>query len=142
MAQIHQDDFVANDILGLFKDGRLDYRGVADLAKLSKDDLSKIAKVAKSSVRFDDAIPPLLAQRLHEVATIANLVAQYFEGDRYKVALWFELTNPHMGSISPNTLIRSNRAKYLLSFVLDSREAEQASLHDREKNTNNLALNR
>jgi hypothetical protein len=118
---------IANDILGLFPAGVPDYRRVAELAKLSKEDLSKIAKVSKSSVRFDASIPAAVAERLREIANIANLVAEFFEGDAHKVGLWFELPNPHLGNVSPRTMIRGNRYKRLLNFVLDAREAEQAA---------------
>lgn len=118
---------IANDLLGLYSGQRTDYKRVAELAKLSKEDLSKIADVAKSSVRFDDAIPAAVAERLREIANIANLVAEYFNGDAQKVGLWFELPNPMLGNVSPRTLIRGNRYKRLLNFVLDAREAELAA---------------
>lgn len=123
---------IADDVLGLYRGGEPDYRRVADLARLSKEDLSKIAKVSKSSVRFDDAIPAAVAERLREIANIANLVAEFFEGDAHKVGLWFELPNPQLGNISPRTMIRGNRYKRLLNFVLDAREAEHAALRPRK----------
>ena len=119
---------IAKDVLRLYRDGRPDYRRVADLTRLSKEDLSKLAKVARSSVRFDDAIPAAVAERLREIANIANLVAEYFDGDAGKVSLWFELPNPMLGHVSPATLIRGNRSRRLLSFVLEAREAEVGSL--------------
>ena len=118
---------IAEDLLGLYQDGRTDYRRVADLVKLSKEDLSKIAKVAKPSVRFDDAIPAAVAERLREIANIANLVAEYFDGNPQKVALWFELANPQLGNVSPRNMIRGDRYKRLLNFVLDARDAEAAA---------------
>ena len=124
---------VANDVLGFYREGHPDYRRVADLVKLSKEDLSKLAKVAKASVRFDEAIPTAVAERLREIANIANLVAEYFNGDAQKVGLWFELPNPILGNISPRTMIRGNRYKRLLNFVLEAREAESAALDTRRK---------
>ncbi|HEU4604509.1 MAG TPA: hypothetical protein VFS24_21220 [Steroidobacteraceae bacterium] len=118
---------IANDVLGLAPKGETDYKRVADLVKLTKEDLSKIAKVSKASVRFDDAIPAAVAERLREIANIANLVAEFFEGDAHKVALWFELPNPSLGNVSPRTMIRGDRYKRLLNFVLDAREAELAA---------------
>jgi hypothetical protein len=115
---------IADDVLKLYRQGQLDYRRTADLVKLSKDDLSKISKVARSSVRFDEAIPTAVAERLREVANVANLVASYFGGDPHKVGLWFELPNPMLGNVSPRSMIRMNRNKQLLSFVLEAREAE------------------
>lgn len=118
---------VASDLLGFYREGQADYRRMAEVVQLSKDDLSKLAKVSKSSVRFDDAIPAAVAERLREIANIANLVAEYFDGDAQKVGLWFELPNPMLGNISPRTMIRGNRYKRLLNFVLDAREAERAA---------------
>lgn len=117
---------VADDVLGLYKrGGELDYKRIADLVQLSKSDLSSISGVAKSSVRFDHHIPAPVAERLREIANIANHVAEYFKGDAQKVALWFELPNPMLGDLSPRTLIRGGRYKRLLSFVLEARNAEE-----------------
>jgi hypothetical protein len=124
---------VATDVLRLYREGRLDYRRVAELTRLSKEDLSKLAKVARSSVRFDDAIPAAVAERLREIANIANLVAEYFDGDASKVSLWFALPNPLLGHVSPTTMIRGNRCRRLLSFVLEAREAEAGSLDNTRK---------
>lgn len=119
---------IAEDVLGLTRKGQTDYRRVVELVQLSKEDLSKIANVAKSSVRFDEAIPLPVAERLREIANIANLVGEFFDGNPEKVALWFELPNPLLGDISPRNMIRGGRYKRLLNFVLDAREAERASL--------------
>src|SRR5882762_10287207 len=97
-------------------DGHPDYKRIADLTKLSKADLSKIAQVAKSSVRFDAHIPEPFATRLREIANIANLVAEFFAGDEQKVGLWFEIANPMLGNVSPRDMIRIGRYKRLLNF--------------------------
>ena len=115
------------DLLHLYRDGRPDYKRIADLIKLSKADLSKISRVAKSSVRFDANIPEPVAQRLREIANIANLVAEFFAGDVQKVGLWFEVANPMLGNVSPRDMIRIGRYKRLLNFVLEAREAEAAT---------------
>ena len=112
------------DLLNLYRDGRPDYKRIAELTKLSKTDLGKISQVAKSSVRFDAHIPEPVAERLREIANIANLVAEFFAGDAQKVGLWFEIANPMLGNISPRTMIRLGKYKRLLSFVLQAREAE------------------
>ena len=111
----------------MYRDGRPDYKRIADLTKLSKADLGKISKVAKSSVRFDAHIPEPVAERLREIANIANLVAEFFDGDAQKVGLWFEIANPILGNISPRDMIRIGRYKRLLNFVIDARAAEAAT---------------
>src|SRR5882724_12815706 len=119
---------IANeDLLHLYREGRPDYKRIADLIKLSKADLSKISQVAKSSVRFDSNIPEPVAERLREIANIANLVAEFFAGDAQKVGLWFEIANPMLGNVSPRDMIRIGRYKRLLNFVVSAREAEAAT---------------
>lgn len=115
------------DLLGLYDDGHTNYKKVADFLDLSKEDLAKIASVKKSSVRFDANIPQPVAQRLREIANIANLVAEFFKGDVGKVSLWFELANPMLGNVSPRNMIRAGRYTKVLIFILDAREAEQAT---------------
>ena len=115
------------DLLGLYQKGCPNYKRIADLVQLSKADLSKLSGVAKSSVRFDANIPESVAERLREIANIANLVAEYFQGDPVKVGLWFELQNPMLGNMSPRNMIRGGRYKRLLNFILDAREAEAAA---------------
>lgn len=114
------------DLLNLSPGGTPDYKRIADLIQLTKADLGKLGKVAKSSVRFDDHIPVPVAERLREYANIANLVAEFFNGDAQKVALWFELANPMLGNVSPRVMLRAGRYIRLLNFVLEAREAEKA----------------
>jgi len=115
------------DLLGFYARGSPDYKRIADLMQLSKADLSKLSGVAQSSVRFDTNIPVPVAERLRELANIANLVAEYFNGDVQKVGLWFELANPMLGNVSPRNMIRGGRYKRLLNFVLEARNAEKAA---------------
>ena len=55
-----------------------------------------------------------------EIANIAQLVAQYFEGDTAKTALWFRTKNPLFGSISPRDMIRFGRYEKLRRFVTEA----------------------
>jgi hypothetical protein len=114
-------------LLHFYRDGHPDYKRIAELIKLSKSDLSKIAQVAKSSVRFETHIPEPVAERLREIANIANLVAEFFVGDEQKVALWFEIANPMLGNITPSNMIRIGKQKRLLSFVVSAREENSAT---------------
>lgn len=115
------------DHLELFTDQVLNYKRVAEIVNLSKADLGKLCGVARSSVRFDDKIPQAVATRLLELANIANLVAEYFQGNGQKAELWFRLPNPILGNISPRDMIRLGRYERLLNFVVESHEAEMCS---------------
>ncbi|MFO1468058.1 MAG: hypothetical protein U1F35_16720 [Steroidobacteraceae bacterium] len=121
------DHVAQQDLLHFYRGGRPDYRRIAGFAKLSKAELGKLAGVAKASVRYDSNIPEPLAERLREIANIANLIAEFFGGDEQKVGLWFELPNPVLGNVSPRQMIRIGRYKRLLNFVVDARQAESVT---------------
>ena len=112
----------ARDYLGFWTDQTLNARSVADFLDLKKSDVAKVAGVAPSSVRFDQKIPREVFERLEEIANICTLVAQFFEGDVAKTALWFRTRNPLLGDIAPRDMIRLGRYEKLQQFVLDALE--------------------
>lgn len=109
-----------HDYLGFWADQTLNARGVADFLGFKKPDVAKVAGVAPSSVRFDQKIPREVRERLEEIANICALVAQFFEGDVAKTALWFRTRNPLLGDISPRDMIRFGRYAKLRQFVMDA----------------------
>jgi hypothetical protein len=120
---------VANkDYLGFWADQTFNARGVAQFLGLSKRDVAKVADVAPSSVRFDDKIPKDVLEWLQEIANICALVAEHFNGDIRKTALWFKTKNPFLGNISPRDMIRYGRYERLRRFVLEALSANTARL--------------
>ena len=109
---------VGKDYLKFWRNDDFYARSVADFLKLNNSEIAKIAGIAKSSVRFDDEIPHDLRERLEEIANICNLVAQYFDGDAQKTALWFRTKNPILGEISPRDMIRFGRYDKLRRFIV------------------------
>jgi hypothetical protein len=124
---------VANcDYLGFWADHTLNAREVARFLDLNKSEVAKVANVASASVRFDQKIPKQVADRLAEIANIAQLVAQYFEGDAPKTALWFRTKNPLFGNISPRDMIRFGRYEKLRRFVTEALGQSAAALQPGE----------
>jgi len=115
-----------HDSLNFWNNQALNYNKVRDFLEFDRNDLSKIAKVTKSSVRYDDRMPADLKNRLLEIANICNLVSEYFEGNPDKTALWFKTNNPVLGGTSPKDMLRFGRYRKLLNFVLQAKEANQA----------------
>ena len=113
------------DYLGFWANQTLNAREVADFLELKKSDIAKVAKVAPASVRFDEKIPREVRARLEEIANICLLVAQFFDGDAKKTALWFRTRNPLLGDISPRDMIRFGRYAKLRQFVVDALIEEQ-----------------
>lgn len=119
---------VPPDTLHLGLGRSLDAKRVSSLLALKKDDVAKIASVAPSSVRYDDAMPTAVRERFEEIASIMNMVAVGFDGDADRTIAWFKASNPLLGDISPRDMIRFGRYDRLRRFVLNAMiEARSAS---------------
>ncbi|MES2889009.1 MAG: hypothetical protein V4739_13490 [Pseudomonadota bacterium] len=91
---------------------------VPELLGLKKIDVSRIASVAESSVRYDDAIPEQVRARLEEIANTLNMVAKAFDGDVEKAAAWFTARNPLLGDVAPRDMIRLGKYERLRKFIV------------------------
>jgi hypothetical protein len=110
------------DPLGFWGQDGLYPRKVTEFLNFDKRDVARVAKVAPSSVRFDQKMPADVLARLEEIANICGLVADYFDGDAAKTALWFRTKNPLLGEISPRDMIRFGRYERLRRFVMEALE--------------------
>ena len=117
------------DYLGFWADQTLNTRGVAHFLDLDKRDIAKLSGVSTASVRFDQKIPQEVLERLQEIANICGLVAQFFEGNVAKTALWFKTVNPLLGNITPRDMIRYGRYEKLRRFVMSALEENAAVRH-------------
>jgi len=122
------DNIYREDSLKFWADHGLDYERVRDMVGLTNEDLSRMARVSKSSVRFDNRIPPILKERMEQIANCCLLIASHFDGDAQKVSLWFKTPNPMLGDVSPRDMIRYGRFSKLQRFIVgalsDSRPRE------------------
>ena len=116
-----------SDHLNFWANHGLDYSSVSDFLDLDKNELSKLGGISLKSVRLDNRIPHDLKERLEQIANICNLVAEFFEGDATKTALWFRTPNPMLGDLAPRDMIRYGRYKRLQKFVLQAREENAPS---------------
>ncbi|MCZ7560467.1 MAG: MbcA/ParS/Xre antitoxin family protein [Burkholderiaceae bacterium] len=85
---------------------------------LNKEDVSRVASVSVKSVRYDDAIPEQVRDRLEEIANTINMVAEAFDGDIEKTVAWFRARNPMLGDVSPRDMIRLGRYERLRKFII------------------------
>lgn len=108
------------DSLQFWADQGLNYEKVREVVGLTNQDLSRVANVAVSSVRFDERIPPELKTRMEQIANCCLLVAERFGGDTKKVAIWFGAANPMLGNVSPRDMIRYGRFAKLQRFVMEA----------------------
>ena len=118
-APIYQN-IAQKDHFSLFKGEKVDLKKVADKLDFSIKDVALATGVAISSVRFDHKMPKDVAIRITEWASLLNLVAQHFNGDVEKTALWFKLPNPLLGNLSPRLMIRAGHYNKLLKFITNA----------------------
>src|SRR6188768_2108458 len=114
MSALNHDIFAnipKKDYLSLLDKGEVRASKVIDFMEFRKDDVAKAAGVPANSVRYDKRMSQTLKERLTEWANLFNLVAQFFDGDPVKTALWFKTSNPMLGDISPRDMIRVGRSQ-------------------------------
>lgn len=108
------------DLLGFWGDHAFHADKVAKFLNFDRTDVAKVAGVSVKSVRFDHKIPKEVLERLTEIATVCGLVAQFFDGDERKTALWFKSPNPLLGGMPPREMIRLGRYQKLQRFVVSA----------------------
>lgn len=113
-------DTVPPDLMGFGLGSSFNAKSVQTFLSLKKEEVSRIADVSPKSVRFDEAMPEPVRERLEEIAITINLVAKVFAGDVDKTVTWFKTRNPLLGDISPRDMIRSGRFERLRKFILAS----------------------
>jgi predicted nucleotidyltransferase len=114
------------DYLGFWDGGRLNPNAVVRFLRFSKADVARIAAVSPASVRFDHKIPADVLDRLTQIASVCGLVAQHFDGDASKTALWFTMANPSLDHIAPREMILLGRYEALRRFVVQALEHSAA----------------
>ena len=119
-------DTVPPDLMGFGMGSSFKAKSVQTFLGLKKEEVSRIADVSPKSVRFDDAMPGTVRDRLEEIAITVNIVAKTMGGDVNKTVTWFKMRNPLLSDISPKEMIRLGRFERLRKFIL-------ASLQDQPK---------
>lgn len=104
--------------------GEVNGEKVVKFLKYKKEDVSVASGVPMTSVRYDAKMPSELKERMVEWATAINLVANHF-GDLDKTMLWFQVSNPLLGGLSPRDMIRVGRFKKLMKFIQTALDENQ-----------------
>jgi len=94
-------------------------KNVVEFLNLKRNEVARATHIASSSVRYDARIPHQLKERLQEIGTIINLVAEQFDGDLQKTKMWFETENPLLGHMSPRQMICYGRYAKLKQHVIN-----------------------
>jgi hypothetical protein len=113
-------------------------RALVDFLNLSNADVAHISGLSKNSVRYDSDIPKAMLERLEQIASICNLVAQFFDGNAEKTTLWFTTKNPMLGDMTPRDMIRFGRYDKLRRFVIGAivdDQSDQKSMRQAQRRT-------
>jgi len=113
-------DTVPEDLLHFGHGNSFDAKRVPSLLGLKKEDVSRLASVSVKSVRYDNAIPEQVRDRLEEIASTINMVAKAFDGNPEKTTAWFRARNPMLGDVSPRDMIRLGRYERLRKFIINA----------------------
>lgn len=113
-------DSVPQDYLQFGRGASFDAKAVPLALGLKKEDVSRLASVSPKSVRYDDAMPEQVRERLEEIGNTMNLVAQVFDGDVDKAVAWFKTRNPLLGDVAPRDMIRLGRYERLRKFIINA----------------------
>jgi hypothetical protein len=113
-------DSVPQDYLQFGRGSSFDAKAVPLALGLKKEDVSRLASVSPKSVRYDDAMPEQVRERLEEIGNTMNLVAQVFGGDVEKAVTWFKTRNPLLGDVAPRDMIRLGRYERLRKFIVNA----------------------
>jgi Protein of unknown function (DUF2384) len=108
------------DYLQFWQSGIFQPQRVARFLGLTKTDLAQLTGIAVASVRFDAKIPRMLRERLMDMAATCELVAQAFEGNTTKTALWLTSPNPQLSNASPRDLLRQGERDALQRLVIEA----------------------
>lgn len=129
MSALSHHDIFSNipkeDYLSLLNKGEAYSSKVIDFVGFKKDEVAQAAGIPPTSIRYDGRMPKILKDRVRDWANLLNLVAQFFNGDVTKTALWIKTPNPILGNISPRDMIRFGRYQKLLKFVLNALSENQ-----------------
>lgn len=132
MAAMSLFDSVPTDAFQFGYGPQFDARKVSEALHLRKEDVSHLASVSVKSVRYDDAIPEQVRERLAEIANTMNLVASTFDGDAAKTATWFLTRNPLLGDVSPRDMIRLGRYERLRRFIINAMRERDTQRYEPE----------
>lgn len=110
------------NFLGLFTEtGEVKIEETREFLKLSKIELANAFSLTQDQIR-DDRMATKTKERITELATALEFVAETFDGDKTKTLFWLNTPNPNFGGSTPKNLILRGRYHKLLKFILASKQ--------------------
>lgn len=120
------DNAISNSImknfLGLFTEtGEVRVEETREFLKLSRIELASAFGLSPDQIR-EERMATKTRERVTELATALEFVAETFDGDKAKTLFWLNTPNPNFGGSTPKNLILRGRFHKLLKFILASKQ--------------------
>lgn len=109
--------------LGLFdNNGNVLIEPTLTFLEMSRNQLAKALGLTPDQLR-PDRIGPKTQEKVGELASALEFVAESFGGDTDKASFWIKTPNMQFGGTSPRNLILRGRYKRVLQFILSAQSA-------------------
>lgn len=109
---------VSKNRLGLFdKNGNVLVDPTLEFLEMTRIQLAKALGLSPDQLR-PDRMGPKTQEKVGELASALEFVAESFEGKRDKASFWMKTPNMQFGGASPRNLILRGRYKRVLQFIL------------------------
>lgn len=106
-----------NDVFGFYDKGKVKYKEVADTLDFNRKEISKAARVAVNSIRYEESkIPDKMKEFLTTMAWLLHITHKHLK-NKEKVTLWLKSPNPVCGGFSPKDMICMGQYKKLVKIV-------------------------
>jgi len=120
------DNAISNSMmknfLGLFTEtGEVRVEETREFLKLSRIELANAFGLSPDQIR-EERMATKTRERVTELATALEFVAETFDGDKAKTLFWLNTPNPNFGGSTPKNLILRGRFHKLLKFILASKQ--------------------
>ena len=106
-----------HDVFGFYNKGKIQYKEVANTLNFNRKEISKAARIAVNSVRYEEnKIPSRMEEFLKAMVWLLCVTYEHLK-DENKVIQWIESPNPICGGLSPKDMIRIGQYKKLNRIV-------------------------
>lgn len=110
------------NFLGLFTEtGEVKIDSTREFLKISKVELANAFGLTPDQIR-EDRVATKTKERITELATALEYVAETFDGDKNKTLFWLNTPNPNFGGSTPKNLILRGRYHKLLKFIMAAKQ--------------------
>ncbi len=122
MSNAISSSLVHNPLKLIQDNGEVDVETTRNFLELSRQELASAFGFSADQIR-PERMSEKVKERLSQLATAIELVAEALDSDPQKTRYWLKTPNPNFGGISPRSLILRGRANKLMQFIFSAKNA-------------------